>query len=323
MSPKKNKKNGGWSSRWVRILLWTLVFPALATGAGLGAYRLWQHIRTRPEFMVDASAVSFRHAPPCVKREAMLKDLRWQLSSLPSPVSIFKSGLPGLVANKLKKSPWVKDVHHVERQLPNRLLTDLEFREPTAVLSFEGGQYLVSRNGHWLPRRLYRLPQDWTAQNTPPIVNDNLASEPQPGQNWGTPATSVGARLCDFLRRSGALAEIDIQAIDVTEVGPPLDDSEVVLVTQQKVRIRWGSTNFYQQIDSLQNHPNYTSDEQKLQKLLETVRKNPQKWTHMKYLDLRYRNKVFYQIQGREEASDSSSREDQPQETPTEPFPTA
>ncbi len=323
MTPNKNKNDGGWSSRWTRILLWTLVFPALVTGAGLGAYRLWQHIRTRPEFMVDASAVSFRRAPPCVKRKAMLKDLRWQLSSLTSPVSIFKSGLPRLVATKLKKSPWVKEVHQVERQLPNRLITDLDFREPAGIVSFEGGQYLVSADGHWLPQRLYRVPEHWTAQNTPPIVNDNLASNPRPGGKWGAPATTIGARLCAYLRRSGALAEIDIKAIDVTKVGPPLDDSEVVLVTAEGVRIRWGSTDSYQHIGSLQDHPNYTSNEQKLQKLLKTVRENPQRWIRMKYLDLRYRNKVFYQLQGREEASDSSSRKNQPQETTTESLPTA
>ncbi|MEF8787656.1 MAG: hypothetical protein V5A84_01170, partial [Planctomycetota bacterium] len=270
MSSKNSKKDGGWSSRWIRIGLWTVIFPALLAGIGLGAYRLWQNVRTRPEFMVDASAVSFRRAPACVKREAMLKDLQWQLSSLPSPMSIFKDGLPEMVAAELEKSPWIREVRRVERRLPNRLLTDLEFREPSAVVSFEGGKYLVSRDAYWLPRRLYRVPEDWTPQNTPPIISENLASEPLSGERWGDPAITVGARLCAFLRRSGALAEVDVRAIDVTHVGPPLDDAEIVLVTADDVRIRWGGADCYRKIEGLDRRPNYTGDEQKLQKLLKT-----------------------------------------------------
>ena len=306
MSSKKNK-DSGWTSRLIRIALWTLVFPALAAGAGLGAYRLWHNIRTRPEFMVDASAVSFRHAPACVKHDAMLQDLRWQLSSLHSPLSIFTSGLPQEVAEQLRESPWVKNVRQVERRLPNRLIANLQFREPVAVVTFEGGHYLVGRDGYWLPRRLYRVPDDWTPQNTPPIVNDNLASEPQPGEKWGAPAITAGARLCSFLRRSGALAEVDIQAIDVTEVGPPLDDSEIVLLTENDVRIRWGGADCYDHIAGLRQRPNYTTDAQKLQKLLEMARENPQELTQAEYLDLRYRNKVFLQIRGREKAREPSS----------------
>jgi hypothetical protein len=102
----------------------------------------------------------------------------------------------------------------------------------------------------------------------------------------------------------------------VTQVGPPLDDSEVVLLTESGVRIRWGGADCYGQIAGLSDRPNYTTDEQKLQKLLKMARENPQELTQAEYLDLRYRNKVFLQLRGREKARDpSSSRPDRPEST--------
>ena len=293
-------------SRWFRITMWTLVLGLLATGAGLGAYRLWENVRSRPEFMVDASALTFRHAAPYVKRDEMLTELHWQLGDLPSPISIFTQGLPARIAGKLKECPWVQTVHSVERQLPNTLMAEITFRKPAGLVSYDGGTYIVDKDGYWLPQRLYRIPDQWTPQNTPLITHSDLTSGPVPGKPWAGRALAAGARLCAFLRDQDALNNLPIKTIDVTEVGPPSDDREIVLNTRNGTDVLWGSGDFYESLAGLEQEPGGTTDEQKLQKLMQMVHDHPD-WHRMKYLDLRYSDRVFWRLVPQEKAENSSS----------------
>lgn len=264
-------------------------------GGAAGAVKLWAYIRQHPAFAVDPSSLNFGRCATCIKREPMLENLRRQLSALPSPVSIFKNDLARAVAHELRACPWVLEVTRIERRLPNELSAEIEFRKPAAMVQYSGSRYLIDRDGHWLPRRLYRIPADWDRTHMPVLTDRKLDSPPPVARRWGGPRLAAGARLVQFLQEKDLFQSVRITTIDVTEADREMG-AGIVLKTIGGTEIWWGSSQYAAQVPGLKSMPHEPSDSTKLKNLCEVPQKYPG-LQGLKRVDLRWCNKVYLRLE--------------------------
>ena len=278
---------------WLRVFAWAGVLVAFGASLAVGAGRLWQHLEQRPEFALDASTLRLGYTQDCIKEEAMAQELRSRLPALPDTVSLLRGDLAERIGQELSNCPWVLEVEAVERQFPNRLSVRVNFRNPAAIVQFEGQNYLVDRQGFWLPGELYRLPADWDAQSTPCIVDAGLRGSPCVGQRWGWPRIAAGAMLTEFLREKGLFDKLALRAVDVSHVGKGGTKPEIVLICNNGAHVRWGTSRCYAHIEGLEPLPDAASDEEKLSKLLAKLQEYPE-LDQLEYIDLRFHNKVSW-----------------------------
>jgi len=289
---------------WVRVCAWVGVLAALAASVALAAGRLWHHLEGRPEFALDSSSLQISYAEDCINESAMLDEVRSWLSALPTPVSLFRKDLAQRVERRLNECPWVLKVEAVQRRFPDRLFVQLEFRQPAAIVSFKGQNYLVDPEGYWLPAELYRLPEHWNVQRMPRIVDEGLLSPPAPGERWGWPRIAVGAYLTEFLRQKGLFDVLPVSIIDVSRVGSGGTEAEIVLMCSNGALVRWGTADCYALIPDLSPPPpRAVPDTEKLAKLLVKLQEYPA-LEGIEYIDLRFRNKISWKLRDEGETAD-------------------
>ncbi len=165
-----------------RGLLAGLVLVALAWG-GSALWRLSRGpLRNDPRFQVTAQSVRITSQPPWVRgdiRGAALERARMQ-----GPLSMIEpEQLSPRVAEAFRLQPWVKRVNRVELRAPNRVLVDLDWRRPVAVVqvSIEVGARLLP-----LDEEAIRLPEqdlaDAELRYLPRITP--VHSAPTVGEAW-------------------------------------------------------------------------------------------------------------------------------------------
>jgi len=286
----------------LRVACWVGVIVALVLALALGSVRAWGAICARPEFRVAPSEISRTSCPSFVRSAAMLKEMKAQLSFEPSGLSIFKRDLAYRVQQELRAVPWVLDVRRVARRLPNKLVLDIIFRKPAGVVEMDGGRYLVCMDGFWLPGELYAPPPEWAKEDTPVIYDQRLHGKPPWGRSWDGPSIKVGARLTQFLREGGLFKRLNLQCIDVSNVGRPDAETQIVLRTETGVVIRWGNADSYKGIKGLRWSPLSRTDSQKLRMLLAKLG-DYHGLQGMEYIDLRV-NKITWKPR-----KDESARE--------------
>jgi cell division septal protein FtsQ len=203
------------------------------------------------------------------------------------------------VEHELRASPWVLDVRHVRRVLPNRLSIDLAFRKPAALVAHGTEAYMIDTDGYWLPDGerdgLFHRPKRWQGANAPVLVNHRLNHHPPRGRPWGGPAQAVGARLYTFLEAKGLFTVLPVVEIDVTNVGRttgPGVEPEILLTTRDGVEVKWGRCDAYADVPGLTHLSPFYSDERKLQMLSAKIREYPS-LEGLQYIDLRF-NKFFF-----------------------------
>ena len=294
MAGKKSKKKSNKDEKvptWLAACIWAGLAMTVMAGLVFGAVTAWRHIREQPYFAVDASELTFGKLAPCIKKQAMGETLRYQLSAIPSPMSIFDKKLARRVAEELEASPWVLEVSRITRQLPNKLGAELTFRRPAAMVRYSGSRYLVDRNGYWLPHKLYKTPSDWDEDDMPVLTDSGLNSPPPVGDRWGGPRLAAGARLVEFLESQGALSELDIESIDVTAVGSETS-AGMVLNLASGTEVWWGSARCADEVPGLDARPHEPSDKTKLNNLCEVPEEYPG-FQGLARVDLRVSDKVF------------------------------
>lgn len=303
-SKKKNKKDEKVPT-WLAACIWAGLAMTVAAGLIFGAVTAWRHISRKPYFAVDASELTFGELAPCIKKQAMQETLRYQLSAVPSPMSIFDEELAKRVAQELEASPWVLEVPRITRHLPNKLGAEITFRRPAAMVEYSGSRYLVDRNGYWLPHKLYKTPSDWNGDRMPVLTDSGLNSPPPVGDRWGGPRLAAGARLIEFFESEGALERLDIESIDVTAVGSETS-AGMVLTLASGTEVWWGSARCADEVPGLNARPHEPSDSTKLRNLCEVPEEYPG-FEGLARVDLRVSNKVFYMEEQSRRTVDAAS----------------
>ena len=282
----------------VRVGLWIAVGGLVAAAICLGSARVWRAVEGGGRFRLSVSALALSDCPPCIRAEAMTEELRSELSAILENSSgrnpsVFTRDLAAKVAHELTASPWVVRVAKVSRALPDRLLAEVTFRRPAAVVEFGGARYLVDRDGYALPDALYSTPPQWNKATIPLVVDRRLRAAPTRGRAWGMPRLAVGARLCRFLRDKGLFQQLDVREIDVTNVGTRGAEPDIVLVCNDNVKVKWGLSEVYKGIGGLRYVPPSNSDAKKLAMLLQQLARFPG-LENVTSIDLRFHTGARY-----------------------------
>lgn len=270
-----------------RYVAWVIIPLLLAGAVFFGARRGWSALRQQPRFVMSPSTLFFGTKPAPVRNEPMLEELREELGDTLSNATIFDEYLCRRVAHELHASPWVLEVKRVSRLLPNRLNVEAVFRLPAGIVEMPSARYMIDRQGYWLPTELYRQPPGWESAKPPHIVDSRLTELPVRGRRWNSASLVVGARLSALLVRSGILDLVDLERIDVTKVGTRGHEADVVLVTKTGRTIKWGTTDAYEEIRTLDRAKSAHPDREKLAMLRDMLQEKPN-LTGLNYVDLRY-----------------------------------
>jgi hypothetical protein len=192
-----------------------------------------------PMFRVDAARAELLASPDWLPSE-WLDEARGAIAAH-GAFSIFSDAeLAGIRAD-LESLPWVKGVHEVERALPRTVRLAVTPRSPVASVECGGSLVLVDEESIVLPvatfaaDRIAAMPRivRWRGEFSPPRI----------GQAWNDPAVQDGVSVALTIPKFRAtLPGIQVAKIDVTNSGGKVDprESELLLVTPQNVKIKWG-----------------------------------------------------------------------------------
>ncbi len=280
--------------RLVRPLLWLAVVAALVAASYVAAVTVWDNVVHRPEFRLQLRALTLNGYPEWVNAERMTEELRGELGALPRDASLFNPDVAAAVQHELCASPWLVDVREVRRVMPNRLQVSPVYRRPAGLVRWNGHKYLVDREGVWLPDELFSPPASWARVTTPLIVDRLLQESPPMGRPWAGPRMAVGAALTEFLRTGGLLEKLELATVDVTGVGRPTAEPDIVLTTAGGTDIKWGASSLYAEVPDLEPPPSLIPDALKLQAVLDKLEEYPD-LSGIRYLDPRFHSKIIIQ----------------------------
>ncbi len=139
------------------------------------------------------------------------------------------------VAERFRRSGWVKDVHWVRKYPDGSVRVKCEYRRPIGMVQVKDEYVPVDIEGYRLPEVYDRLSPGW-------IMIAGVSSPPPPvGQKWTGSDLQAGIRLTAMffdLPWANRIASIDVSNYRGRR---DAGRSHIVLATQQGTRIRWGS----------------------------------------------------------------------------------
>lgn len=245
----RKMRSGKWAAvrdgaRWVGDKVRTGVLALGLRGAALiglavivvvGMYLARHAVGRKPEFRVYPSRFRAKAPPWCADDLAKVAFPR-------ESYSIFDPGLTREVAAAYAASPWVAAVRRVEKSLPNKLVVELDLRDPAALIRLPGGYCAIDAEGIYLPLDYRR----WDHQRNPlPEVYGVEGPPPKAGRLWDAPPVVAAAALMAALAEEPAVLE-QIAIVDVTNLTGKINprDSKINLYTRRwgtRLVIRWGA----------------------------------------------------------------------------------
>jgi len=160
--------------------------------------------------------------------------------------SLFDRNIVGKVLAQYQKNPWVAKVSSIEKKFPNKLVVKVEMRKPVAMVEIKKWNnrsfyYLVDKDSVRLPGEYYNLPVV-TLPITLPVIVGVRNSPPQAGQKWQDQGLYDALALASTLKKYQVAKKVEIAAIDVNNIDGRVkrDESEIVLISKNKVQIEWG-----------------------------------------------------------------------------------
>lgn len=242
------------------VAMTIIMIPVLA--------RRMPKLNDRPEYRIGPGQVSISTPPAWIP-----PDLAKQVfvrAGLEDDQSLLDSTLSERVAAAFHTHPWVQEVRSVRKTFPARMLVDVVYREPVAMVKGVDGYYPIDRHGILLPARDF---SDSDIERYPLI--ERVASVPMGklGESWGDPAVSGAAELAATLneRRQGKdswWCELGLTAILMPRrvaLIEDVDDLEYELRTKGGSEILWGR-------GPNSRHPGELAVARKLQRLSEYQR---------------------------------------------------
>ena len=193
--------------------------------------------------------------PPTLVKEAIQSDSKLQ----GKPLTILDKNLGNDLYRAFLLHPWVRNVRSIQLDYPPRVLVDLEFRTPIAIVetgsTVEGEKvksdiFQIDADGYLLPTDYLKafLSSDKTT------VHDYLwilGADSTPvgacGQSWGDPVLDEAALLAEFLHED--ISSLGIQQILIPpeedsfskKIDEPRDKTSYRLKTRNGKEIIWGT----------------------------------------------------------------------------------
>ena len=246
---------------------------------GLAVRGLWRKAVSLEQFRVCPAMV---HIPvPKWAKPKLVEEIR-NRPDLRKVYSIFQWDLTETIAHSYLRIPWVREVHSINKDFPNRIHIQFSLRKPEAVVKIGTRYEMIDEGGVVLPRCFYHWPSDKVVY--PFIQCSGEKSFPQPGSRWTDFSVQVGLRLLHFLRKAKAVEPLKLTAVDVSRVRERSAGQHdgIILWNEWGVQIKWGGPD---------DHGSYVtgiSDWRKLQSLYSVVRAEGPNVKSLEYIDVRW-----------------------------------
>lgn len=223
-----------------KVLLAGLVLVGIA----IGASSLWQSVRgplrADPRYLVTPENVDIGAQPPWIDSDIRPAALAW--AGLQGPLSTLEpEQLTARLAEALRLQPWVKEVSRIELQSPNRVVVQLQWRRPVAVVesALTDGTTLLP-----IDTAAIRLPVEQTLSEQlrylPRITQ--ISQPPEVGQVWPDPRVVGALRLIErFAMEWQQLSLLDITAAPTPEIRGEQQFYRYELLARGGTRIVWGA----------------------------------------------------------------------------------
>lgn len=189
-------------SWWSRMIHWSLQPRILGTVVLAGLFvvvipafpSLWPVISQRDRFKLSVDAIELtaasNWAPHDVAQRVAAEHPEWNERSL------LDRTLVADLAEAFAKHPWIEKVDRVEKTRQGRVVVQVTYRTPVAMIDTVRGLYPVDANGVLLP------PSDFSEAESKQLPRlEGIKSLPngKAGQPWDDPIVAAGAKLCSEL----------------------------------------------------------------------------------------------------------------------------
>ena len=241
--------SGSW---WSRLLDWSLrprilgaitlamlfvvVIPAIPA--------LWPTVSQRAKFQMSVDRIDLTQAtrwtPHDIVDHVAKSHPDWKDRSL------LEANLAADLAAAFAQHPWIAKVDRVEKTRQGRIIIEVTFRTPVAMVETHRGLYPVDAEAVLLPPNDFSLTQ---SDQLPHLRQVRSMPSGPAGTQWGDPLVVAGAKLCAALMPQGNLEthwdryglEAVIAPLPAVENAPvPSEPPVYKLLTQGGRRIIWG-----------------------------------------------------------------------------------
>lgn len=233
--------------------------------------QVYAYYSTLPRYQINLEPLEVMATPDWLKGSELEQPVK-QSVRLSGKANIFdKELLPRLIA-QYERNPWIAKVESVEKLYPNELNVKLEMRKPVVAVEYRRGD----RNYYYLiDREIVRLPGEYRSVPQLPMVLPVVAgvrnSPPLAGEKWQDRGLRDAIAVAVNLKQHKVYDKVEIARIDVTNSGGRVNklESEVVLLTKNKVAIQWGRSPETDKFGEL-------SPEEKIKNLYRVLEVSPQ-----------------------------------------------
>jgi hypothetical protein len=267
---------GGWTAR---RLAWLLYRPAgrlaaaaliLLIVAPLATWGVWRRFGPRLIESADyvLSAEQIELSPPLATAGWIRRDLRAEAlrdASLDRPLVITDDDLAARIHQAFSLHPCVARVDRVTKHYPARVVVELTYRRPVAMVVLAADDWWpVDAAGYLLPREDFSPIE---AQKYPRIVGVTTAPTRPAGERWGDERVVGGARIAEVLAEDwGRLGLRDIAPAPQGDDASGAEGYLYELTTVRGRRILWGRAEG--------ERPGEATAADKVQRLLSYVREH-------------------------------------------------
>ena len=264
----------------------TLILAAAAVVIGLFLPQLTEFLpdlSQRPEYQLPADQIEVTQPPHWVPRklvEQVIED-----GGLSETLNLLDEGLVQEVAEAFQLNPWVEEVIEVRKSYPAKLVVQLNYRRPVAMVEIRKGRLPIDSHGVLLPAN------DFVAAEADayPLIK-GIATTPQgpAGTKWGDPVVEDAAAIAGIL--SSVWNSLGLQAINCPASSSreaKTDEGVFELEARGGTRILWGHA-------PGSKNPGELSIEQKVGRLQDYVKRfGGFDQPHGPYkIDIRHRNDI-------------------------------
>lgn len=213
-----------------------LLAGIIVGGLYLALHRMHSDLRELSRYQVQVSNLRL-HVPSWVT-PTILSQLK-EIPDFPRTFSILEPDVARKLAQAYANNPWVKRVLAVEKKYPQAIRISLEVRRPVAAVRFKGSYYLADAEAVRLPLSFSSWPQEKLKL---PFVADAFSPPPAPGGVWQDAAAKAGLAVASILFEANQQVRRSITTIDVSNLDGRRSarESEIVLLTENRVPIYWG-----------------------------------------------------------------------------------
>ena len=217
-------------------LLVAVVFLGVLTALIVVSWRRYgDQLLAGDRFQISPARIQVTALPDWIESDVVAQVLRD--GSLDN-ASLLDPEITIQIAQSFQMHSWVEKVRRVSKHPDGRVLVELDYRRPVAMVEVEGGLLPVDREGVLLP------PDDFSAtaaRRFARIAVGETRPLGQVGTPWGDPRVIGAARIAAAFGESWReLGLYRIEALPTSAANPSQGNPLFELYTRQHVRIRWG-----------------------------------------------------------------------------------